>query len=742
MEDVEIARIIKPLITPGIVNALLDCNNSSSPSEIEIEARIKKQLITPESINALLKCKSLQWTQSIYTEKRKISKTNRKCTYRQRKKQDGSTKIICKSSITKEDINDLWCVLHVSTETPVPSMVQALNSAEQVDIKRYRTIIEGHYVDIINDKSFFRVEVEVANSKLFDIQVLLRVVRRICSIMNSSFISYYDWKMVMHVASKQYENMFCIERRSYQKPQTMMINDIVKVSKYMELESSECVVTPKIDGVRKFIVIANDRVFSLGIMKDVEHIGNLNLDMGQGPKAVNAHYNDIIILDSEYVKAEQKYYVFDIAINDGIYVGNMPLETRLNMIEEIIPYIQTITTDANATDLEGTNLNSNMLLQAPGFASIIAKPYVSFDSFERLKSIYESFREQYNIDGIIFTYTTQDYMNPVLKWKTHSTVDLEVHILPDNNITLSTCDNKTIDTKIRNESYILNTLTSPSSYNLNSNLDSDSDPNVWEFLYDNNNKEFEAMRCRLDKPQGNSYEIVQKNMYYSVPGTLFSGKGFYLMRKYHNRVKKQLIIDANDNGATVFDVGTGQGGDIGKWKRTSHVYCIEPSIEATNEMRTRSNFDPSKVTVFNVPLRDFNIDNITEKIDIFTLFFCMNQFQENDWSVLQHVINAKGSKKCRLLAIALTDPVECNNECLTIKKYNNNPNMYNISIHDTRILNIDETPVNSIKLKKLMEECGMKQIKMDSLDDETFMTINERRLSFMYTLFVYKKDKN
>lgn len=724
--------------------ASLSCN----PSEIEIEARIKKQLITPESVNALLDCKSLQWTQSIYTEKRKISKTNRKCTYRQRKKQDGSCEIICKSSITKEDINDMWCVLHVSTETPVPSMAQTLNSAEQVDIKRYRTVIDGHYVDVIDDKSSFRVEVEVADSKLFDIQVLLRVVRRVCSLMNGSFVSYYDWKMVMHVASKQYEhknlkpktpsnghtkNVFCIERRSYQKPQTMMMNDILKVSKYM----AECVVTPKVDGVRKFIVIANDRVFSLGIMKDVEYVGKLDVQTWAETSCLSSNYNDVIILDSEYVKAEKKYYVFDIAVNDGIYVGNMPLGQRLNMIEEIIPYIQTWgPTAANAT---------------PGFASIsiIAKPYMTFDSFERLKLLYESFEEKYNIDGIIFTYTTQDYMSPVFKWKAHSTVDLEVHISPDNNLILSTCDKHVIDTTVRNEYYIVNTLTSSncpvpparSSMLINTkHVGLNSGSNVWEFLYDNNNKGFEAIRCRLDKPQGNSYDIVHKNMYSSVPGTLFSGKGFYLMRKYHNRVKKQMIINANDNGAKIFDVGTGQGGDLGKWKRASHVYCIEPSIEATNEMRTRSNFDSSKITVFNVPLRDLNVDNIKDKIDIFTFFFCMNQFQENDWSMLQHVVNSKGSKKCRLLAIAMTDPVEYNNECLTIKKYsNNNASMYNISIHDTRIMNIDETPVKSIKLKKIMEECGMKQMKMDSLDDETFMTIDEKRLSSMYTLFVYKK---
>ena len=79
------------------------------------------------------------------------------------------------------------------------------------------------------------------------------------------YLSFYDWKMVMHVANTQY-GPFCIEKMSYQKPETMTINMLSDISKYMNFYA----VTPKIDGVRKFVIIANDRVYSLGIMKDVK----------------------------------------------------------------------------------------------------------------------------------------------------------------------------------------------------------------------------------------------------------------------------------------------------------------------------------------------------------------------------------------------------------------------------------------------------------------------------------------
>ena len=58
------------------------------------------------------------------------------------------------------------------------------------------------------------------------------------------------------------------------------------------------------------------------------------------------------------------------------------------------------------------------------------------------------------------------------------------------------------------------------------------------------------------------------------------------MRKYHNKVK-HMILRANDKGAKILDVGTGQGGDLNKWKRASRVFCVEPSKEATEEMLSR-----------------------------------------------------------------------------------------------------------------------------------------------------------
>ena len=730
------------------------------PIEVEVEARIKKQLITTDSIHALLHCGE-QWEQSTYTERKKISKTHRKCTYRQRVYSNthlrptanahtpdanlvnaqhtpdanrvscrmlsksvvsGSVEcIICKSSIAKEDFNEMWCTVHISIETPVPSMIQALSYADPIIVRRHRAIIESYYVDIIeNSNELPRVEIEVCDPKMFNIKSMMVVVRRVCSVMMTGkyFLSFYDCKMLMHVANTQYWP-FCIDKMLFQKPVTMTIDILSNVKNYA--------VTPKVDGIRKFIIVANDRVYSLGIMKDVKQLGftpvhdsqlqQLSLkssdDVGCHTKYVG-HVGETI-LDCEYVKTTDSYYVFDIAVYDGKYYGNAPFIERQQTVEELVSV-----------------LSSEEL-------KIYIKPYKKFESFDSLKSLYEEFKSQYDMDGLIFADTMQKYIDPVYKWKSHNTIDLELSAdTSHGHIYANTCDGKSVDIHIENPQFVFDS----NIFKNIAELDGGSEikAGVWELAYNDESKKMSVMRYRPDKPQGNSWSIVQKNLYSSVPGTIFSGKGFYLMRKYHNKVKQMMIIKAKDKNAKILDVGTGQGGDLNKWKRASHVFCVEPSKNATDEMRSRmeQRDKPSpKIEIINVPLRNLNISKITEKIDIFTVFFCMNQWQDDDWFKLQDIINEKGSKNCRLLAIAMTQPEEYHSDCFTIKKFDNK---YNISIHGTRILDIDETPVNPITFKKKMEEsCGMTKVAEEFLNDDSFMTKDERKLSSMYTMFVYTK---
>ena len=656
------------------------------PDEIEVEARIRRQLISRHSVQLLIGAFD-DWKITTYSEKRKISKHNRKCTYRSRVFEDGTSETICKSSISKEDVNDAWCAVHVSVEAPMPSMQRALDAVEPVSVTRYRRTVNqspiglGHHVDVTSvASSDFRVEVEA--SDVTDLsnrpKALLDVVNAVCAVLqgNDACVGYYDWKTVAHLLGTSF-GPFCIDRKHFQKPRTMTVDVLYQVSKNPE----EWVVTPKVDGVRRFLLIFNGRVYSVGTAKDVTF------------ECETAREHDPCVLDCEFARGT--YYAFDMPVLHGKYCGSMNFEERMTEMDAVI------------SDLHPMDVTLD----------VSAKPYDIFSSFEELAALYDVFSNLHDMDGLIFYRRAGGYMQAVPKWKVHSTVDLSV--MPNGK--LLTCDGHEIEVR-------------------HTDLPEDGF-GVWEFAFDRRSECLVAKRPRPDKPQANSVHIVEKNLYNSVPGTIFTGQGFYLMRKYHNRVKRWAITQARDAGATLFDIGTGQGGDLGKWRRAARVFCVEPDGESLAEMLSRCDDDMRpKITIVNAYLADVMVDNIDRKIDIFTAFFCMNQWSERDWKTFEKTIKDKGSKKCRLLAIAMTSPREHKSDNLEIRITGDD--RYNIKMHGTRIMDIDEVAIRPDRVKKRLEKCGMKITTQDTLDTDDFMTAEERKLSSMYTLLTFRRTSH
>ena len=650
-----------------------------SSSEVEIEARIRKQLVNKDSQHRLVDGLGAQWKTDEYEERKRISKSSRRCAYRQR---DGThnSLTVCKSSIAKEDANDEWCTLHVSAEVPTHSMHNALASVEPIYVTRLRAEVEGHYIDVIFDNNDYRVEVEVCNARDFNLESTLAVVRRVCALLqgSGSFVGYYDWFTVVHVAKTPF-GPFCIHSGGYQKPRTMTAGSVLEIA----ADVNCWLATPKIDGERRFVVAIDDRVFSVGLARDVMHEGSVSGNRG------------VSILDCEYTKNDKVYHIFDAVVVDGAY-----LPDSQNLHERLV-------TAEWLCSMMSDNLRHR----------IEVKEYCPFDSFDKLCALHDRFEKDHMgaVDGIVFVSTAESYMQNVYKWKQCSTIDLMV--TEDGN--LITCDKYVVNHPIEG---------------------AEVSPGIWEFDYDRHTKTLHPKRPRPDKPQANSRKIVEINMHRAVPGSIFSGVGCYLMRKYHNRVKVDMIKCANDVNAVIMDIGTGQGGDMDKWCRARAVYCIEPSTNATAEMSAR--FSAIRrpmpyINVISVPLRELSAECIDKKVDIFTAFFCMNLFKNEDWETLSRVIMEKGSSKCRLLAIAITAPRDHKGRCFSIDMAG--PSAYKISIHGTRILDIREIAVKPAALTKAMENCGMKLMKSGRLNNDNFMTKEERALSAMYEMFVFKK---
>ena len=63
------------------------------------------------------------------------------------------------------------------------------------------------------------------------------------------------------------------------------------------------------------------------------------------------------------------------------------------------------------------------------------------------------------------------------------------------------------------------------------------------------------------------------------------GETFFFVRKYHNRIKRELL--APFAGKNLLDIGSGRGGDVSKWKDLRRIVAVEPNAKYITELRNR-----------------------------------------------------------------------------------------------------------------------------------------------------------
>lgn len=177
------------------------------------------------------------------------------------------------------------------------------------------------------------------------------------------------------------------------QPHTMNYSDLFVIN------SNKYSVTDKADGVRSFLKINNN-------------ISNL----------INPKTNEIIkkclkcnlkntLLDGEYVN--NRFYAFDLMFYDGKDYRNENLIKRLEILKQNIRKIQV-----------------GLIIKA--------KTFYFGDIFNNSKKIINKIRDDYKIDGLIFTPIEQSYECkelPIFKWKKRHTIDVRVKYNTMENFT-------------------------------------------------------------------------------------------------------------------------------------------------------------------------------------------------------------------------------------------------------------------------------------------------------------------
>lgn len=130
----------------------------------------------------------------------------------------------------------------------------------------------------------------------------------------------------------------------------------------------------------------------------------------------------------------------------------------------------------------------------------------------------------------------------------------------------------------------------------NSVLSNVADGSIVELGWSDDGSNIILHRIRDDKVLPNSKEVAEatyKDILNPITADMLCGRGFKLVRSYHNDIKKNLFNYAINNigkdtgDKILLDLGSGRGGDIGKWRHFDKIIAVEPNEDNIQELLRR-----------------------------------------------------------------------------------------------------------------------------------------------------------
>jgi len=133
------------------------------------------------------------------------------------------------------------------------------------------------------------------------------------------------------------------------------------------------------------------------------------------------------------------------------------------------------------------------------------------------------------------------------------------------------------------------------------------------------------VKIRKDKWTSNSlntFNSIVLASFQKINIEIFSSSSNLLMRKYHNVIKQDLL---NNYRGKLLDIGSGNGGDIHKWKHFRKIVCVEPDEEKIKNLKERvSKSDiKNRISIVQNTIQEVQLD---ETFDVASCFFALNDF--------------------------------------------------------------------------------------------------------------------
>ena len=535
-------------------------------------------------------------------------------------------------------------------------------------------------------------------------------------------------------------------------------------------------VTHKADGQRKLLVFHNTGIWLVSPPHNLNRLTNT-----QVPALIGT------ILDGELVPLNKRkegapdtriwFLAFDcLSWNSDNNIQNKPHGVRMNHAKAVAENFKT------------------PLLQ------IDTKSFVNFGTpQEFFSTMRDMFREQphltYDQDGFMFTPVNEIY-NPhsnkhklstrvltrypdICKWKPieELTIDFQIKwkIFPDGTKYISLYSNEKGKPVLFKGTTIAPFENMIDHYHpLTLDLPNNT---IVEYGWDYDENLFVPKRVRHDKIKPNTIDIAEdvwSDIQKPLDKETMIGQTLTLMRRYHNRIKTNLIqsvfkLNPNKKDLTLLDIGSGRGGDVAKWRKFSKIVAVEPNPEHIVELKKRLDTYQltDRVRIVNAGGQDIELINkhvkefIGDRVDVVSMMLSMSFFWQNQSMVHRLVNTITSNIKPDGNIIFLTidgdlveqtfEPAMDTGPALTkleltqatlIYKGDRIPKELDIHIEGTIVEDQTEWLVRIADLILPLRKFGFGFIERERADKEKFLTEEEITLTQMYTYATIGKDPN
>lgn len=520
-----------------------------------------------------------------------------------------------KTRIATYDIANMGVRLSLSKEEEVP--LDAFIDTESVvrHKERYSLVMNSVRVDATQVKSgnniTYEVELEFIDSRhpekiersmndtyavifsvLYDSPNVFTAKQAgdLYEYLNRSLLDFTDKKTQELFPESEVRNK--LSYYPFPRPRNITTNDL----KYGGIVGGKITysVTYKTDGEHKLLVINKDGIWLVNPPNSIALIGTVS----------NSLLGLIgLILEGEVVPLEKRrtgisskylFYVYDcVACPSSETEDSVPnvgvqftdLNDRMNVAQAFVDIITQ----------EGIGANIGLELKTKTHYSLGSEA----DQFFQLMTymLTNERAVEYETDGLIFTPNLGPY-------NSHSgSLPLEQRVLTDypDIVKWKPPSKMTIDFTLMDMgtyyelyTYGRNGLELFERYpRLDKGLNNYESGVIAEVGFDDNMKGF-IVRIRNDKIVPNGTDVATltyKDVINPISEDMLQGKGFKMLRHYHNYIKKMMFDYAANKLGTgpkvLMDLGSGRGGDIGKWREFDKIITVEPNPQYIEELKNR-----------------------------------------------------------------------------------------------------------------------------------------------------------